>query len=405
MNEKIQVSCYGFWPGVEDGRVGSGPPKSVYYRIGNRVKRLTLSSGEVNDLLNAASVSIYTPCSLQQMVGYIKGAEKENGGDLGPDFATSVFARIVLNPEQYTSDVASAAQLSSLAQDEMPKRWKEYFVVSPKKGGSSSRRENEVRGYLLGVRVSSDAGSKLSTDKARRYRSQAQGSQKLLRRLIPEYRFGVFDSEKRERLQSDILIELKRLEDALRVLGIPVSEEEKVMSQTGIGNRGGSTGTLLLKPGRKPNCRELSGPVKGKIGTAVFGKRDPDFVPGRKKKFVPPGLSEVVIPFQHVALQPAVVAHEDGMDSPRDIDIAPWSPEAYLRALSMGDSIKKILERMFEIREELLRLGFEFLGASSTLENASRLDELIGQRRMLEEELREGNSEFQKILMMMEKVF
>lgn len=403
MNEIIQVFCYGFWPGVKDGAVGSGPPKSVYCRIGNRVKRLTLSNGEVNDLLDAASVSIYTPCSLQQMVCYIKDAEKESGGDLGVDFATSVFSNIVAHPEQYTSGDESPAWVPSPSQDELPKRWKEYFVILPKKGGGGSRRENEVRGYLLGVRVSSDAGSKLSTDKARRYRSQAQGSQKLLRKLIPEYRFGVFDSEKRERLRSNILIELQRLEEALRVLGIPVSEGKKGMSQKCAGD-GRSTGIVTPNPGKKPVCHEPKGSAMGKVGTAIIGMRDPDLIPGRKKKFVAPGLSEVVIPFQHVAPQP-----EDGAQGEDDSGVGTAqvreSPVSYLQAVIKGDFATLILIRMFEIREELLRLGFEFLGASSTLENASRLDELIGQRRMLEEELREGNSEFQKILMMMEKVF
>jgi hypothetical protein len=55
---RTRVSCYGFWPMAKDGEVGSGPPKTVYCAVGDKVKGLILSSGNIIDLLDAANVVI-----------------------------------------------------------------------------------------------------------------------------------------------------------------------------------------------------------------------------------------------------------------------------------------------------------------------------------------------------------
>ncbi len=316
MTKKTVVSCYGFWPGIPDGVAGVGPPRTVYCIIGEKARMLKLSNGEVSDLLDPETVrKMYGPCSLNQMISYIKEARLASGGGLGVDFETSIFFCIVEHPEQYTSDDDGTARLSRSASDKIPKRWKEYFVILPKKGSGGGRRENEVRGYLLAVRVNNDAGSQLTTEKARRYRNQAQRSQKLLRQLIPEYRYGVFGSEKQERLQSNILSELQRLEDALHVLGIPVSEEEKVTSQKGAEDYE-STGIVTPKSGRRPVRHEQNGSARRRVGTAIIGRKHDDPPLGTRARFVPGGLSEVVIPFPHVAPQP-VDGAQSGDESDR----------------------------------------------------------------------------------------
>ncbi|NTW30260.1 MAG: hypothetical protein HGA33_03210 [Candidatus Moranbacteria bacterium] len=463
---------------------------------------LKLSNGDVSDLLAPDTVrSMYGACTLEQMIGYIEEARSARGGDLGIDFETSVFAKIVAHPDRHVSG------------EEIPYKWKDYFVVPPKKGRGAGRREDEVRGYLLAVKVEEYDTSHLSVANSRRYRKQVQGVQKLLRNKIREYR-STSDSAKRETLKADIVKNLKSLEQGLSLLGIPISDMEKGASRRDADEGGGvvSVGdarTQWRRAGRGPSkdsnkkrkigivafkddgCRRSPGrPIrrltrdqelekkslekrirnlklligrneailrekrsvasdkrkavsdlgkannelkekKGLLVALLYGERisvtsaatdvaslSTDNGVGRaatglvvERVKVDTGTpvkqsaqGGVVIPFPYVAPQlddEAQGEDEGGVSTAQ----ARERPVSYLQAVIRGNFATRILERMLEIREELLNLGYEFLGESSSFENAPKLDELIERRRTLKEELREGNSEFQKILKMMEKVF
>jgi hypothetical protein len=500
-NGKILVSCFGFWPGAEDGKAGDGSPRTVYCVIGEKARMLKLSNGEVSDLLDPETVrKMYGPCSLRQMISYIKEARSASGGDLGIDFEMSIFAKIIANPDQYMSG------------EEIPVRWRDYFVVSPKKGRSAGRREDEVRGYLLAVKVEEYDISHLSVANSRRYRKQVQGAQRLLREKIREYR-STSDSAKRETLKVDIMKSLRDLEQALHLLGIPISDTEKGTSRSDADRdgrvvpmgdvrtqgqrvgRGVSTSSKKRKigivafkddgsrrtPGRptqklsadqKREKKSLDGSIRKlelRIGRNEAILRERRSAAGEKRKamsdlgkardelkkakeslttllygepvsetpavahitslpesdgvgsiaevpvedrvevdpdvsVVVPAQSGVVIPFPHVAPQ-AVEGAQSGDGSDAGAAQVRESPATYLQAAIQCNAPTQILERMFEIREELLRLSYEFMGASSTLENVSRLDELIEQRRLLEEELKEGISELEKMLKAVKTIF
>ncbi|NTV55090.1 MAG: hypothetical protein HGA16_01150 [Candidatus Moranbacteria bacterium] len=268
---KILVSCYGFWLGVEDGKAGNGSPRSVYCIIGEKALGLTFSKGEVLDLLDPETVrSMYGPCSLEQMIGYIKEAMSARGGDLGIDFATSVFAKIVARPDRYVSG------------EEIPYKWKDYFVVPPKKGRGAGRREDEVRGYLLAVKVEEYDISHLSVAKSRQYRKQVQGAQRLLREKIREYR-STSDLAKREALKADIMKNLTSLEQGLSLLGIPISDTEKGTSRS---DAAGGEKVVLVGDVRTQGRRAGRGPSKDskkkrKIGVVAFKDDESRRAPGR----------------------------------------------------------------------------------------------------------------------------
>lgn len=269
---KILVSCYGFWLGVEDGKAGNGSPRSVYCIIGEKALGLTFSKGEVLDLLDPETVrSMYGPCSLEQMIGYIKEATSARGGDLGIDFETSIFAKIVEHPEQYTSDETGPAQVSSAAQEEIPKRWRVYF----------KRSDSWRQGYLLQLKLK-DNGVGNQSSKMKPSVKQFYSSQKALRKMIGEYHLNSSGTGRRAEKKSAIIVGLRLFEEMLEKLGVPISDMEKELSQRDVvGDVGVTPVSDVRTQGRRAGRGSRKDSKKRKIGIVAFKKVASGPIPGR----------------------------------------------------------------------------------------------------------------------------